>query len=75
MSKESERAEYVLMDSGLIWRGTHSSMTSTAWKYSQFEENILDCAFHLMINVGGVRPTSRNDPVIVSRCLSAAVSF
>ncbi|XP_051167071.1 annulin isoform X2 [Leptopilina boulardi] len=71
---ESEREEYVLMDSGLIWRGTHNSMTSTAWKYAQFEENILECAIYLMINVGGVRSKSRNDPVMISRCLSAAIN-
>ncbi|XP_043465053.1 annulin-like isoform X2 [Leptopilina heterotoma] len=71
---EKERAEYVLMDSGLIWRGTHNSMSSTAWKYAQFDENILECALYLMQNVGGVRPASRNDPVIVTRCLSAAIN-
>ncbi|XP_043465051.1 annulin-like [Leptopilina heterotoma] len=71
---EKERYEYVLMDTGLIWRGSYGNMSPFAWKYAQFDENILECALYLMQNVGGVKPSSRNDPVIVTRSLSAAIN-
>lgn len=74
MENESERYEYVLTDTGLIWRGTSNRMRPSVWKYSQFERDILDCALYMMTHVGKVRVSGRNDPVVVTRCLSAAVS-
>jgi len=71
---EAERQEYVLAEDGLIWRGSHNRLRPTVWKYAQFERDILDCALHLMNYVGKVRVSGRNDPVIITRCLSAAVS-
>lgn len=75
LGNESELDEYVLADSGLIWRGSYNRMRPTVWKYSQFERDILDCALHMMIVVGKVRVSGRNDPIVISRILSAAVSF
>ncbi|XP_011688934.1 PREDICTED: annulin-like [Wasmannia auropunctata] len=74
IDSEIERQEYVLMEDGLIWRGTHSCLRSTMWKYAQFERDILDCALYLMNHVGKVRVIDRNDPVIIMRSLSAAVN-
>ncbi|XP_017755331.1 PREDICTED: annulin [Eufriesea mexicana] len=74
MEDEDQRQEYVMAEDGLIWRGSYNSLRPTVWKYSQFKRDILDCALHLMIEVGKVRISSRNDPVIVSRILSAAVN-
>lgn len=71
---EAERQEYVLAEDGLIWRGSHNRLRPTVWKYAQFERDILDCALHLMNYVGKVRVSGRNDPVVITRCLSAAVS-
>jgi len=71
---EAERQEYVLAEDGLIWRGSHNRLRPTVWKYAQFERDILDCALHLMNQVGKVRVSGRNDPVVITRCLSAAVS-
>lgn len=75
MANESERQEYVLADTGLIWRGTSNRMRPSVWKYAQFERDILDCALYMMTEVGKVRVSSRNDPVVISRILSAAVSM
>jgi len=72
---EAERQEYVMAEDGLIWRGSHNRLQPTVWKYAQFERDILDCALHLMNYVGKVRVFGRNDPVIITRCLSAAVSI
>ncbi|XP_020284577.1 annulin isoform X2 [Pseudomyrmex gracilis] len=74
LENEAERQEYVLAEDGLIWRGSHNRMRPTVWKYAQFERDILDCALHLMNQVGKVRVNGRNDPVVITRCLSAAVN-
>ncbi|XP_043667444.1 annulin isoform X1 [Vespula pensylvanica] len=74
MEDEARKQEYVMADDGLIWRGSYNRLRPTVWKYSQFERDILDCALHLVINVGKVRISGRNDPVVVSRVLSAAVN-
>ncbi|XP_033324173.2 transglutaminase isoform X1 [Megalopta genalis] len=71
---EDRRQEYVLAEDGLIWRGSYNRLRPTVWKYSQFEQHILDCALHLMTKVGKVRISGRNDPVVISRNLSAAVN-
>ncbi|XP_066587609.1 annulin isoform X2 [Prorops nasuta] len=74
LNVEALRQEYVMAEDGLIWRGSYNRMQPTVWKYSQFGVDILDCALHLISNVGKVRAPSRNDPVIISRILSAAVN-
>lgn len=75
MEDEEERQEYVMAEDGLIWRGSYNRPRRTVWKYSQFERDILDCALHLMIEVGRVRISARHDPVVIARVLSAAVSM
>ncbi|XP_011147377.2 annulin isoform X2 [Harpegnathos saltator] len=74
LEDEAERQEYVMAEDGLIWRGSHNRMRPTVWKYAQFECDILDCSLHLMNQVGKVRVSGRNDPVVITRCLSAAVN-
>ncbi|KOX78769.1 Annulin [Melipona quadrifasciata] len=74
MEEEDKRQEYVMAEDGLIWRGSYNRLRPTVWKYSQFERDILDCALHLMIQVGKVRVSGRSDPVVISRILSAAVN-
>ncbi|CAB0036526.1 unnamed protein product [Trichogramma brassicae] len=59
LANEAERQEYVLADTGLIWRGTSNRMRPSVWKYSQFERDILDCALFMMTEVGRVRVGSR----------------
>ncbi|XP_011505871.1 PREDICTED: annulin isoform X2 [Ceratosolen solmsi marchali] len=74
LENEEQRQEYVMADSGLIWRGTCNRMRSSVWKFAQFERDILDCALYIMAEVGKVRLSARNDPVVISRVLSAAVN-
>ncbi|XP_029048718.1 annulin isoform X1 [Osmia bicornis bicornis] len=74
MEDEDQRQEYVMAEDGLIWRGSYNRLRPTVWKYSQFERDILDCALHLMIQVGKVRISGRSDAVVISRILSAAVN-
>ena len=67
---EKELQEYVMNEVGLIWKNLERS---TPWEYSQFQEDILDCALYLMNDVGMTPATSRNDPVYICRVLSATV--
>ncbi|XP_057325796.1 annulin-like isoform X1 [Microplitis mediator] len=70
----AKRHEYVLLDTGLIWRGNRNTISASPWKFGQFERDVLDCALHLMTTVGAVRASSRNDPVVVTRVLTAVVN-
>lgn len=52
MEDEEHKKEYVLADSGLIWRGSHTRMRPCAWNFAQFEKDILECSIWLLSNVG-----------------------
>ncbi|RZF45384.1 hypothetical protein LSTR_LSTR002827 [Laodelphax striatellus] len=71
---EELRREYVLADTGLIWRGTLNRMRPSVWKFAQFEKDILECSVYLLTNTGKLPPSSCNDPVKITRALSAAVN-
>jgi len=71
---ESLRSEYVLADTGIIWRGTANRMRPAVWKYAQFEKDVLECSIYLISKIGRVPVTSLGDAVKTSRAISAAVS-
>lgn len=52
MEDEEWKKEYVMADSGLIWRGSHNRMRPCAWNFAQFEKDILECCVYLLSNVG-----------------------
>ncbi|KAJ9601814.1 hypothetical protein L9F63_000042 [Diploptera punctata] len=66
--------EYVLADTGLIWRGSYNRLRPCVWKFAQFEKDVLDCSLYLVSNVGKLTFAGRADPVKTSRVLSAAVN-
>ena len=35
MKDRDEREEYILNESGIIWRGTHEKMKPTPWNFAQ----------------------------------------
>ncbi|KAJ8865859.1 hypothetical protein PR048_033382 [Dryococelus australis] len=72
MEGEDLRAEYILADTGLIWRGSYNRLRPSVWKYAQFEKDILDCSLYLITKIGKVALATRGDPVKISRALSAA---
>ncbi|XP_054282567.1 annulin-like [Macrosteles quadrilineatus] len=74
MKEEDRRKEYVKMDTGLIWRGSHNQLRPCPWNFAQFEKDILDCSLYLVTKIGKVPLSSCNDPVRISRALSAAVN-
>lgn len=67
------RNEYVLSEEGLMWRGSHSRQKEISWKFGQFQKNMLECSFILLLNIRRLALIHCSDPVKVSRNLSAAV--
>jgi len=74
LADEKARNEYVLSDTTLIWKGTYNRLRPTPWKLGQYERDVLDCALYVISYIGKVGPSSRGDPVKISRALSAAVN-
>lgn len=74
LEDESCKKEYIMADSGLIWRGSHKQMRPCPWHFAQFEKNILQCSLYLLNQVGKLSVAGRADPVRVARVISAAVS-
>lgn len=74
MDNASMRYECVLMESGLIWRGSHSRLRPTVWSYGQFERSVLECCVYLLRHVGRLPSTACADPVKVVRHVSAVVN-
>ncbi|GLG96849.1 Annulin [Gryllus bimaculatus] len=66
--------EYVLADTGLLWKGNKNNYLPSAWKYAQYEKDILECAVYVMTKVGNMSIASRSDAVATCRALSAAVN-
>ncbi|KAL1124024.1 hypothetical protein AAG570_001794 [Ranatra chinensis] len=74
LNGEDKRKEYVLADTGLIWRGSYNRMQPTVWKYAQYETDVLDCALYLLKEIGKLSYTSCADPIKLTRAVSAAVN-
>lgn len=65
------RQEYVMNESGLIWRGSADSNFPAAWDYGQFSPYALRCALRMIQDLSD---KDRADPAIVVRHLSAKVN-
>ncbi|XP_037795328.1 annulin-like [Penaeus monodon] len=70
----AEKQEYVLSDSGLIWRGTTKFHRPCAWNFAQFEEDILECVLYVLSSVCRMSPSNRGDPIKVTRAISAGIN-
>lgn len=68
------REEYVLSEEGLMWRGSHSRQKEVMWKYGQFQKNMLESSFLLLLKIRRLALIHCSDPIKVSRSLSAAVN-
>lgn len=65
--------EYVLEDTGVIWRGDENNMVPKVWNYAQFSKNILECTLYFLTEVQKLVVPSCADPVKVTRALSSGV--
>jgi hypothetical protein len=66
MEDEEWKKEYVMADSGLIWRGSHNRMRPCAWNFAQFEKDILECCVYLLSNVGKLTIAGRAGKYILA---------
>lgn len=80
MENEEERTEYVVTQHGIIFQGTKNFPTSVPWNFGQFEEYILEASLEVLdknpkfVEDSTTDCTQRNDPVYVSRIISAMVN-
>nr|KAF6472717.1 transglutaminase 6 [Molossus molossus] len=85
LASEEERQEYVLNDSGIIFRGVEKRIRAQGWNFGQplwgqFEEDIL----HICLSILDRSPSHQNDPatdvscrhdpIYVTRVISAMVN-
>lgn len=75
LKDDVQREEYVLNEEGLMWRGSHSRQKEVMWKYGQFQKNMLEVSFMLLLKLRRLPLIHCGDPIEVSRNLSAAVSL
>uniref|UniRef100_A0A8C5KGB6 Protein-glutamine gamma-glutamyltransferase E n=1 Tax=Jaculus jaculus TaxID=51337 RepID=A0A8C5KGB6_JACJA len=80
LDSEEERQEYVLNDSGVIFRGVEKHIRAQGWNYGQFEEDILDICLSILDRSPSHQDdpatdvSHHHDPVYVTRIISAMVN-
>ncbi|KAM5245852.1 protein-glutamine gamma-glutamyltransferase 6 [Ctenodactylus gundi] len=80
LDSEEERQEYVLNDSGIIFRGVEKFIRAQGWNYGQFEEDILNICLSILDQSPSHKDnpatdvSHRHDPVYVTRIISAMVN-
>uniref|UniRef100_A0A3P9HDZ9 protein-glutamine gamma-glutamyltransferase n=1 Tax=Oryzias latipes TaxID=8090 RepID=A0A3P9HDZ9_ORYLA len=80
LPEESHLQEYVMNETGIIYRGTSEYISSIPWNYGQFEDNIMDICFEVLDNSREALKNSkmdmecRADPVYISRIITAMVN-
>ncbi|XP_049635966.1 protein-glutamine gamma-glutamyltransferase 6 [Suncus etruscus] len=80
LASEEERREYVLNDSGIIFRGVERHIRAQGWNYGQFEEDILDICLSILdrspsfLDDPATDVSRRHDPIYITRIVSAMVN-
>uniref|UniRef100_G3TXM3 protein-glutamine gamma-glutamyltransferase n=1 Tax=Loxodonta africana TaxID=9785 RepID=G3TXM3_LOXAF len=81
LASEEERQEYVLNDSGVIFRGVEKHIRTQGWNYGQqFEEDILNICLSILDRSPSHQDnpatdvSRRHDPIYVTRIISAMVN-
>ncbi|ELV12807.1 Protein-glutamine gamma-glutamyltransferase 6, partial [Tupaia chinensis] len=87
LASEEERQEYVLNDSGIIFRGVEKRIRAQGWNYGQhsisgeqFEEDILNICLSILDRSPSHQDSPatdvscRHDPIYVTRIISAMVN-
>ncbi|XP_017535263.3 protein-glutamine gamma-glutamyltransferase 6 isoform X1 [Manis javanica] len=80
LASEEERQEYVLNDSGIIFRGVEKHIRAQGWNYGQFEEDILNICLSILDRSPSHQDdpatdvSHRHNPIYVSRTISAMVN-
>ncbi|KAM6163822.1 protein-glutamine gamma-glutamyltransferase 6 [Rhynchocyon petersi] len=80
LDSEEERQEYVLNDSGVIFRGVEKHIRAQGWNYGQFEEDILNICLSILDRNPSHQDnpatdvSRRHDPIYITRVVSAMVN-
>ncbi|UYV85172.1 F13A1 [Cordylochernes scorpioides] len=75
MDNEEDLKEYVLNETGMLWRGSHSRLRPFIWNYGQMEAGVLEASVMLFTDPRfKFKFSSRGDPVEMVRHLSAVVN-
>uniref|UniRef100_A0A3Q2HSQ8 protein-glutamine gamma-glutamyltransferase n=2 Tax=Equus caballus TaxID=9796 RepID=A0A3Q2HSQ8_HORSE len=80
LASEEERQEYVLNDSGIIFRGVEKHIRAQGWNFGQFEEDILNICLSILDRSPSHQDdpatdvSHRHDPIYVTRAISAMVN-
>ncbi|XP_037357520.1 protein-glutamine gamma-glutamyltransferase 6 [Talpa occidentalis] len=80
LASEEERQEYVLNDSGIIFRGVEKHIRAQGWNFGQFEEDILSICLSLLDRSPSHQDdpaadvSRRHDPIYITRVISAMVN-
>uniref|UniRef100_A0A8C0ADW1 protein-glutamine gamma-glutamyltransferase n=1 Tax=Bos mutus grunniens TaxID=30521 RepID=A0A8C0ADW1_BOSMU len=80
LDSEEERQEYVLNDSGIIFRGVEKRIRAQGWNFGQFEEDILNICLSILDRTPSYQDdpatdvSHRHDPVYITRAVSAMVN-
>ncbi|XP_067929729.1 protein-glutamine gamma-glutamyltransferase K-like isoform X2 [Watersipora subatra] len=74
MENDNWRNEYVLNDSGKVYRGDSVRIYGMPWNFGQFESVSLQAAIYLLDELSDIPMTSRGNPVNISREISALVN-
>ncbi|XP_040103243.1 protein-glutamine gamma-glutamyltransferase 6 [Oryx dammah] len=80
LDSEEERQEYVLNDSGIIFRGVEKRIRAQGWNFGQFEEDILNICLSILDRTPSYQDdpatdvSHRHDPIYITRAVSAMVN-
>ncbi|XP_057194811.1 protein-glutamine gamma-glutamyltransferase 2 [Triplophysa rosa] len=80
LANDAERQEYVMNEQGIVYKGVNEYVTSEAWDFGQFEDDILDICLKLLdLNPKCVKNpqedySARCNPIYISRVISAMIN-
>jgi transglutaminase 1 len=74
LSHPAGRDEFVNAEVGKIYGGSHNHIQGRPWVFGQTKDSVLPAVCHLLDKVSKLRDSERNDPVKVSRAISALVN-
>lgn len=75
MEEEDGKDEYVLNETGYQFYGNSRYVKKRPWNFGQFEDSVFDAAIYLLQDCKEpVTDFERNNPIIISRKMSAAIN-
>ncbi|XP_065130868.1 protein-glutamine gamma-glutamyltransferase 2 [Paramisgurnus dabryanus] len=80
LPNEAEKQEYVMNEQGILYKGVNEYITTQAWDFGQFEDDILDICLKLLdLNPKCVKNpqedySARCNPIYISRVVTAMIN-